>query len=188
LSAVMNVSALRRHLEESAPIRLVDVRSGSEYGTGHIPGAINIPLEQIEARTEDFGKGEVVLICKSGKRARMAAVLLEPCRAGVAVLEGGTDAWIEAGFPVVASLTTRWSLERQVRLAAGLIVVVGVALSVLVSSWWVYLAGFIGLGLTFAGLTDFCPMGVLLAKMPWNGPRACAGASTNRDDTKCCCP
>lgn len=183
----MNVAALRRHWEAGAAMRLVDVRSGSEYGTGHIPGAINIPLEQIEARTEDLGKGEVVLICKSGKRAHMAAGLLEPCRAGVAVLEGGTDAWIKAGFPVVAILKTRWSLERQVRLVAGLIVVAGVALGVLANSWWVYLAGLVGLGLTFAGLTDFCPMGVLLAKMPWNRPRACGDASA-KDDTQCCCP
>jgi rhodanese-related sulfurtransferase len=182
----MNVAALRRHLEEGGPMRLVDVRSASEYGTGHIAGAINIPLEQIEGRTEDIGKGEVVMICKSGKRARMAAALLEPCRAGVAVLEGGTDAWIEAGWPVVISLKTRWSLERQVRLTAGLIVLVGVALSVPVSSGWVYLAGFIGLGLTFAGLTDFCPMGVLLAKLPWNGPRGCSEASTDGGVTSCC--
>lgn len=187
MSKVMNVAALSRPWEEGAPVRLIDVRSGSEYGTGHIPGAINIPLEQIEARAEDLGMGEVVLICKSGKRARMAAALLEPCRAGVAVLDGGTDAWMKAGFPVVASLNTRWSLERQVRLAAGLIVIAGVVLSVLANSWWVYLAGFVGIGLTFAGLTDFCPMGVLLGKMPWNGPRACGGASA-KDDTQCCSP
>ena len=112
-TAVLGVTSLRRQCEEGAPALLVDVRSASEFGTGHIPGAINIPLEQIEARMEDLGQNlPVVLICKRGTRARMTAGLLEPCRQDVTVLEGGTDAWVKAGLPIVASVRTRWSLER----------------------------------------------------------------------------
>ena len=84
--------------------------------------------------------------------------LLEPCRPDAKVLEGGTDAWRQAGLPLVVSCNTRWSLERQVRLGAGLLALDWALLAVLVSVRWIYLSGFIGLGLTFAGLTDFCPM------------------------------
>jgi rhodanese-related sulfurtransferase len=89
------------------------------------------------------------------------------------VLEGGTAAWMNVGLPVVASVKTRWSLERQVRLGAGLLVLAGVILGVLISAYWLLLSGFVGMGLTFAGLTDICPMGILLGKMPWNHPNLC---------------
>jgi len=80
---------------------------------------------------------------------------------------------MKAGLPLASSIKTRWSLERQVRLIAGLLVVLGAVLALTVSPFWVYLSGFVGLGLTFAGLTDICAMGILLAKMPWNGVKQC---------------
>jgi len=154
---------------------LVDVRSGSEFASGHIPGAINIPMEEIEARLDDLDLNlPIVLICQSGKRARMSSSLLEPCQRQITVLEGGTQAWIRAGFPVVASVRTRWSLERQVRLGAGLLVLAGVILALTANPLWVFLCGFVGLGLTFAGLTDICAMGIILGKMPWNRRRQCS--------------
>ena len=103
----------------------------------------------------------------------MTAELLAPCRREIRVLEGGTTAWTQAGLPVVRSVKTRWSLERQVRLGAGLLVLVGVVLAFTVSLNWIFLSAFVGLGLTFAGLTDICLMGELLGKMPWNGRSHC---------------
>lgn len=156
------------------PAQLVDVRSSSEFASGHIPGAVNIPMEQIEARLGDLLPNlPVVLICQTGKRARMTARLLEPCQRPISVLEGGTSAWIQAGLSVVINVKTRWSLERQVRLGAGLLVLAGVVLALTVNPAWMFLSAFIGLGLTFAGLTDFCPMAVMLEKMPWNGRSQC---------------
>jgi RNA polymerase sigma-70 factor (ECF subfamily) len=147
----------------------VDVRSGAEFACGHIPGAVNIPMDQIESRLGDLGLNlPIVLVCQSGKRARMTAGLLEPCQRQITVLEGGTKAWIEAQLPVVASVKTRWSLERQVRLGAGLLVLTGAILALAVNPRWLFLCGFVGLGLTFAGLTDICAMGIILEKMPWN--------------------
>lgn len=172
LMSVTDLSRLRALQPDQ--FRCIDVRSPGEYGAGHIPGAINIPLEQIEARLLDIEAGpSITLTCKTGVRARIAAGLLAPCRQDLAVLEGGTAAWASAGLPLVVTTRTRWSLERQVRLLAGLIVLAGASLAVTVSPYWVYLCGFIGLGLTFAGLTDFCAMGVLLARMPWNKARHC---------------
>ena len=178
-SAVL-VSQLRNR--PSGVALLVDVRSGSEFASGHIPGAINIPMEEIEARLDDLDVNlPIILICQSGKRARMSASLLEPCQRQIAVLEGGTKAWIQAGLPVVASVRTRWSLERQVRLGAGLLVLAGVILALTANPRWVFLCGFVGLGLTFAGLTDICAMGSILEKMPWNKLSQCKIAGPNAE-------
>jgi rhodanese-related sulfurtransferase len=186
LIETIDIGGLERLRAEHRQVFLVDVRSASEYGTGHIPGAMNVPLEQVESRVEDLDQViPIVLICKSGQRARMAAGLLEPCRQNAKVLGGGTDAWRKAGLPIVTSIATRWSLERQVRLGAGLMALAGVLLGATVSAYWLYLAGFAGLGLTMAGLTDFCPMALLLSKMPWNGARQC-GVTGSTDRTNCC--
>lgn len=150
----------------------IDVRSSGEYASGHIPGAVNIPLDQIEARLDDLLPGiPIVLVCQAGKRARMAAGLLEPCRKDVTVLEGGTAAWSAAGLPLIASVKSRFSLERQVRLIAGSLVLLSVLLSLAVQHNWIYLAAAVGAGLTFAGLTDICMMAGLLTRMPWNQSR-----------------
>lgn len=159
----------------------IDVRSASEFATGHIPGSMNIPLEQVDLRVADLaGDQPIVLICKAGTRARMAAERIGPCGRDLVVLDGGTDGWIRMGYPVAASVAARWSLERQVRLGAGVLVALGVVLSLLVNSNWIYLSGFVGLGLTFAGLTDICPMGIVLAKMRWNRGNYCAKSGTAR--------
>jgi rhodanese-related sulfurtransferase len=152
----------------------IDVRSGSEYASGHIPGAMNIPLEQIEKRVADLSTDRpIALICQTGQRARVAATLLQPCGTEFLVVEGGTKAWRDAGLPLVASVKARWSLERQVRLIAGLLVFSGSLLAALVSPYWLIVPAFVGCGLSFAGATDICPMGLLLARLPWNHESRC---------------
>jgi rhodanese-related sulfurtransferase len=172
LTASLTATELHDHMP--ANFQLVDVRSASEFAAGHIPGAVNIPMDEIESRLDDIRPGApTILICQMGKRAQMTANLIEPCRREISVLEGGTSAWIQAGLPVVKSVRTRWSLERQVRLAAGLLVVTAAVLAFTVSPLWLALAAFVGLGLTFAGLTDICPMAELLQTLPWNRIRHC---------------
>jgi rhodanese-related sulfurtransferase len=163
-----------------SPAQLVDVRSASEFASGHIPGAVNIPMDQIEARLDDLDlRLPLVLICQSGKRAQMTTELLKPCPGQISVLEGGTKAWIDAGLPIVRSVRTRWSLERQVRLGAGLLTLTGVILALALNPNWIFLCAFVGLGLSFAGLTDICAMGAILAKMPWNKVSQCPIAGSN---------
>jgi rhodanese-related sulfurtransferase len=172
MASSISVGALRD--QPAGHRQLIDVRSPSEYAVGHIPGAVNIPLEQIESRVDDlYAEILIVLICQMGKRARMAAGLLDPCQRSIAVLEGGTNAWIEAGLPVVANTKTRWSLERQVRFGAGLLILLGATLALTWNVHWLFLCAFVGLGLTFAGLTDICPMAELLVRMPWNANSQC---------------
>ncbi|HET9803749.1 MAG TPA: rhodanese-like domain-containing protein [Candidatus Acidoferrum sp.] len=158
----------------------IDVRSASEFAAGHVPGAVNIPLDELETRLGDISSERpVLLICQSGKRAAMAAELLEHCRSEIALLEGGTKAWAAAGLPLVRSVKSRWSLERQVRLIAGLLVVAGVVLALFVHPALIGLCGIVGLGLTFAGATDICAMGMLLAKLPWNRAARCPAVKNN---------
>jgi rhodanese-related sulfurtransferase len=162
-----SVSPIALNNEISRYGKLIDVRSAVEFAVGHIPGAINVPLEQVEARAADIGEGPVLMICEAGTRAAIAAGWLEG-RQTVSVLQGGTAAWRKAGFPLVACAPSRWTLERQVRLAAGVIVLVATLLAVVVNPKWVYLAMFVGAGLTFAGATNICGMAMVLARMPWN--------------------
>ena len=169
---------------QSTELLRVDVRSASEFASGHVPCAVNIPLNEIERRTADLSSDRpIALICQVGQRARMAATLLEPCRSDLVVVEGGTTAWKNAGLPLVASAKARWSLKRQVRLAAGVLVLAGSALAAIVSPYWLFLIGFIGTGLAFAGLTDICPMGMFLARLPWNASSKCLIADARTPPT-----
>jgi rhodanese-related sulfurtransferase len=186
LSPSITVAAL--HTQPPSQAQLIDVRSPSEFASGHIPGAVNIPMDQIESRLADLSSTTpIVLICQMGKRARMTAGLLEPCPFQLSVLEGGTSAWIQAGFPVVRSVRSRWSLERQVRLGAGLLVLTASALTLFGSPHWIFLAAFAGAGLTFAGLTDICLMAELLRRMPWNkAANGRAGGSSQQELSRSC--
>jgi len=162
---------LRERLSKHDRLQLVDVRSPGEYSSGHVPGAMNVPMDEVAARIDDLeNTSPVVLICHSGERSEMSCETIEPHHGDLYVLHGGTEAWIQAGLPVVRSTSATWPIERQVRFAAGLLLLTGVILGWQVSPSWYLLSAFIGCGLTFSGLTGWCGMGVLMAKMPWNRP------------------
>ena len=127
-----------------------------------------MPLQQLPFRHADLGDEDLVLVCEAGTRARMAQKSLSQRGGRVFVLDGGTRAWHEAGLPIVALLGTHWSLERQVRLGAGVMILIGIARALLVSEVWLLVPLIVGAGLTFAGATDICMVGRLLARMPWN--------------------
>lgn len=146
-------------------VRLIDVRTPAEHGEVHIEGAVLMPLDRLDPKQV---VGPVVLVCRSGKRAEQARQKLAAAGCdNLAVLEGGVTAWEQAGLPVKRGKAVL-SLERQVRIAAGLLVLLGVALGYLVHPGFFGLSAFVGAGLTFAGITDWCGMAMLLAKMPWN--------------------
>ena len=172
MGTTVTVTELKEEIARGLRPQMIDVRTASEYAGGHIPCTVNIPMDQFEARRKDLQLGDgVVLVCKAGGRARIVAGWLNG-NTGVRVLEGGIDAWINKGLEVVASAKTRWSLERQVRLGAGLLVLAGTVMEVSGVHGAIWLAMFVGAGLTFAGATDICMMGIVLAKMPWNQARA----------------
>jgi rhodanese-related sulfurtransferase len=152
----------------------IDVRTPAEYAAVHADGARSLPLDQLNADSVARANGEpVYVICQSGGRASRACELLQAAGlADVYNVEGGTTAWQRAGLPVVRGEGRRMiSLERQVRIAAGLLVLIGVTLGWLVHPALFGQAAFVGLGLVFAGVTDWCGMGLLLSRMPWNRGR-----------------
>jgi rhodanese-related sulfurtransferase len=163
---------LQARLSRGEPLQVIDVREYPEYAAGRIGCARLAPLGRLsEAQVELDRAVPVICVCRSGKRsAQAAAKLAELGFKDIAQLEGGLLAWEQAGFPLVREAQAPWPLERQVRLAAGTLVLVGLALSLL-WPWAVGLSWFIGGGLVFAAFTDWCGMGLLLAKAPWNKQR-----------------
>ena len=157
-----SVDEARQRLERGTGV-LLDVREYPEYLEAHLPGSRLLPLGDLKRQPELAGAGEVLLLCRSGRRAREAAELLEG-RAGVQpiVIEGGIEAWKQAGY-LTRTEKGPISLERQVRIAAGALVLLG-----LLAPRLKPLSVFVGAGLVFAGVTDTCAMGLLLARLPWN--------------------
>ncbi len=149
---------------------VVDVREYPEFASGAVAAAKHVPLGRLAESAAAWDReSPVLLVCKSGKRASQGAEqLLKMGFRNVRVLEGGTEAYRTAGLPMKNLDSGVWSLERQVRFLAGGLVTLGVALGAFVHPYFFGLAAFIGLGLMVAAVTDFCGMGMLLARMPWN--------------------
>ena len=158
----------------AAPL-VVDVRLPAEYRAVHLEPSVLLPLDEIPGRRNELRRDrELVLVCRTGARARLAAAQLADFR--TRVLEGGIVAWQEAGHPVIEG-KAHMSLERQVRIAAGALASVGGALAVAVSPWFGLVPAFVGAGLVYAGITDRCGMAMVLGKLPYNRGDA-AGAGT----------
>jgi rhodanese-related sulfurtransferase len=167
-------------------IELLDVRTPVEFREVHVEFAQNIPLDQLDAsalmraRNGTTRDEALYIICRSGSRGQMACEKFSQAGfANVINVEGGTLAVADAGAPVIRGKKAI-SLERQVRIAAGSLVLLGVGLGWFVHPYLLGLSAFVGAGLVFAGITDTCGMGMLLARMPWNqcGPsgNACSTA------------
>jgi len=160
-------------------LRFVDVRSPAEFEAVHATGAKLYPLDALDPKRVVAELGisaqvPAVLLCAGGNRARKAAEKFHA--EGIPhclVVEGGTKAWEAAGLPVARGKGAI-SIERQVRIGAGTMVLLGVLLGSWLDPLWFFLSGFVGAGLIFAGVTDWCGMGLLLAKMPWNQAKATA--------------
>ncbi len=150
--------------------QLLDVRTPAEFEEAHIPGSKLAPLDRFEPEQvcEVFDTEQpIYIICGSGKRAAQAVEKMQASGHDCAVLlEGGIAEWEKHDLRLNRGRKAM-SLERQVRIAAGALVVIGVALS-FANPWFLVLPAFIGSGLVFAGITDSCGMGMMLAKMPWN--------------------
>ena len=158
---------------ESQPVELIDVRTPAEFREVHATIARNLPLDALDpdavmAQRNGSGDEPLYLICKSGGRsAKACEKFIQSGFSNVVSVDGGTTAWVDAGLDVVRGKKTI-SLERQVRIVAGFLVLVGALLGFFVHPYFVALSAFIGAGLVFAGITDTCGMGMMLAKMPWN--------------------
>jgi glyoxylase-like metal-dependent hydrolase (beta-lactamase superfamily II) len=156
-------------LRAQAPgLVLLDVRSPLEFQSERIEGAVNVPLGELDARLEEIAEqADVVVVCRTGVRATIAAESLGRAGRRARVLEGGMVAWRRAGLPMREG-RKRLAVDRQVQLIAGTMVLAGVALGAFVSPWFLVLAAFFGAGLTFAGASGTCGLALVLMRMPWN--------------------
>ncbi|MFI5456173.1 MAG: rhodanese-like domain-containing protein [Isosphaerales bacterium] len=154
-------------------VELIDVRTPAEYREVHAEPAGLAPLDSLDPRVVMESRSGAVdeplyVICRTGSRGRMACEkFVAAGYRNVINVEGGTQAWEQAGLAVVRGKKTI-ALERQVRIAAGSLVLLGTALGAFVHPAFLVLSAFIGAGLVFAGITDTCGMAMLLARMPWN--------------------
>lgn len=185
----INPRELQRRLAAGSPARLLDVRTPGEHANAHVPGAKLIPLDELDAAAFYRERGgdctPVYVLCQSGGRARRAIEKLE--RVGVqgcVLVEGGTQAWIDAGLPVIHGESRALPLMRQMQITAGFLSAVGAVLALTVNPRYAFIPLFIGCGLLFAGLTGFCGLALLLAKMPWNKTSTCNPASCCSTDLK----
>ncbi len=165
----IDAPTLKQWLDRQSAL-LIDVREPVEYATEHIPGAVSLPLSRLDSSQINLQPGQrLVLYCQSGKRSARAAELLRMAGfANVTELQCGISAWKAEAYPIAKSQNAPISLFRQVQIIAGTLVVLGTILGITVSPWGLLLSGLVGAGLVFAGVTNTCVLGLLLAQLPYN--------------------
>ena len=172
---VIDVTQLQQLQIEDPAIRILDVRTGGEFENSHIPGSYNVPLDTLGEHVRDLADVEhpVVLVCQSGGRASQAhEKLTQAGKATLHILEGGMTSWQEAGGDVTVGNTTRWAMDRQVRLVAGVFAVIAVVAGIVVpGAEWI--AAGVGAGLAYSAISNTCAMAAVLAKLPYNRTNAC---------------
>ena len=160
---------------------LLDVRTPSEFQEAHIEGAESHPLGSLDpSQVAEWAreKSGTILICRSGTRAKVAAEKLAAAGVkNVMILEGGVQAWEWDGLPLIRGQAKVLPLERQMRILIGSLVLLGVVLAWAFHPLWILLSVVMGAGLVFAGITDICPLAMLVARLPWN---------TSSSQNSCC--
>jgi len=180
----ISITELKNLLSGEKSINLIDVRTPAEFAGVHVPGAHLLPLDTLDCGSVLAGRNKtntgapIYVLCHSGVRAKQAAekfanVGFSDC----VVVEGGTQGWVDAGFPVERGDRAVLPLDRQMQFTIGSMVLAGVLLAHFLNPAWLWLSGFAGCGLIFAGLTGICPMRSFIAKMPWNQGGASAKGS-----------
>ena len=177
---------LNTFINRGKEINLIDVRTPAEYRAGHASGAKLLPLNDLDAETvsaqarsyPDGGNQTLYLICQSGSRARQAAErLAEAGHRNLALVEGGTEAWEKAGLPI-QRCGNAISLERQVQIAIGILLVLKVLFGFTIHELFFAATALIGAGLIVAGTTRWCGLARLIALMPWNRNGDCTDRAT----------
>ncbi|MGW3103346.1 rhodanese-like domain-containing protein [Streptomyces sp. NPDC001100] len=177
LPATLATDEARTRLHE---LTVIDVRTPAEYASGHLPGALNIPLDHVRRALPEIRhaaeRSDVLVVCASGARSGNACKLLSEQGIVTATLAGGTGAWAADGHglhrPAACDTRAGWSMERQVRFTAGTVVLLALVLGLLVHPAFQLLAVGIAGGLVYSAVTDTCGMAAVLGKLPHNRPRA----------------
>ena len=170
----ISVEQLKNLQDAGKPINLIDVRTPAEFHAVHVPGACSRPLDTLDCaailatRSAAKDTAPITILCHSGARARNAAQRFSAIGfEDYLIVEGGTEAYVNAGFSVERGAITVLPLDRQLQIIIGTMVLAGVLLSH-VHPAWIWLSGFAGCGLVFAGVSGICPLRTVVALMPWN--------------------
>ena len=162
-------------LKTNPDLRVLDVRTGAEFESVHIPGSYNVPLDTLSEHANQLANtaSDIVLVCQSGARATQAHTNLAAAGDGnLYVLEGGMAAWETAGHDVKRGDNPRWAMDRQVRFTAGSIALLGVLASVLFApAKWI--AAGVASGLVYSAASNTCAIGAVLSKLPYNQTDNC---------------
>ena len=184
-SKTVSPAALSAILGAGDNHEVLDVRTSPEYVGAHVPGARLMPLNELKVETflaQHKPGRPIYVLCQAGARASKAIEQFE--RAGCddcVLVEGGTQAWIDAGLPVHRGAGRVLPLMRQVQIVVGSLAAIGAILALAVNPWFAILPLFLGCGLLFAGISGTCGMALLLARMPWNREHdACSNCSTQK--------
>jgi rhodanese-related sulfurtransferase len=169
---IITPAEARRRLADGTAV-LVDIREPAEHAREAIPGAElhSLSTLDVSALSKLGGANAPALIfhCQSGMRTAGNASRLRACGVPEAyILQGGLSGWKAAGYPTRIDRTKPIELQRQVQIAAGLLIITGLLLAWLVSPLFLGLSAFVGAGLVFAGISGWCGMARVLALMPWN--------------------
>jgi rhodanese-related sulfurtransferase len=166
---MVDATTLKKWLEQDS-ITLIDVREPSEHAGEHISGSIVVPLSTFDPLNLPISDSKpFVLYCQTSNRSGQAAQkLLAAGFEEVTHLQGGLNSWKQAGYPTIINKNAPISIMRQVQIVAGSLVLIGTLLGVFVSPNFLFLSGFVGAGLLFAGISNTCAMAMLLAKLPYN--------------------
>ncbi|MGX2998686.1 rhodanese-like domain-containing protein [Streptomyces sp. JNUCC 64] len=169
-------------VDQAAPrlgaLTVVDVRTPGEYASGHLPNALNIPLDGLRTALAELrdaaGGTDLLLVCASGNRSAQACAILAEEGVTAATLTGGTTEWTRLGHPLDRPEGGRavWAMERQVRFTAGSVVLAGL----IAGQWWsgaLWVSAGVAAGLVFSALTNTCGMARALSLLPHNRSRAC---------------
>ncbi len=155
---------------KDSSVKLLDVRSALEFSQEHIKGSVNIPIDMLSAKVDELSRtnNTYIVLCRTGNRSPMAAdMLMQSGINSVKVMDGGITRWKNSRLPLIKG-EGGISLERQVRVIAGSLVLSGILLALFINPWFLIIPVFVSCGLIFAGLTDNCLMGMLLMKLPYN--------------------
>ncbi|MBU2540672.1 MAG: MBL fold metallo-hydrolase [Candidatus Omnitrophica bacterium] len=157
-------------IAKDSNVKLLDVRSALEYNEVHINHSMNVPIDMISSKIKDLSESAqaYIVLCHTGNRSPMAAdMLLQSGIRSVKVMSGGMTRWQKERLPVVKG-EGGISLERQVRIIAGVLVLFGIIMAQFVNNAFIWIAVWVCCGLIFAGLTNNCLMGMILMKLPYN--------------------
>ena len=178
----VDASTLKNWIDSNQAV-LIDVREPAEHASEKIEGAYSIPLGIIKlSDIPHYADKKLILHCRSGKRSHNACekLLTANPNLNIYTLEGGISAWIDAGYNILKSGKSILPLDRQVQLTIGIVLIISSILGLVISPKLFFVTGLIGVGLSVAGITGFCGLAMLIAKMPWNQKGSTIGYCTKK--------